>query len=201
MSMTNHSPIGNQEPEPVRPWFARLFRRPAPVTAAPGPTPARTDPILRLTQDFTAALSETARWKQHADSYEQDRERAVKALASAYNDRVSAYSEVAHLLSWLAALHPASAVITPARDGADDGGRVLWLVAGGWQMSWPIAAADAHLFQHVTAVERTDPRAQWDGHGTEQKYERIRSHVRLLALDELGADGPSTGVTTEARSA
>ncbi len=187
----------NQEPEPVHPWFARLFRRPTPVMT---PRTVEGEHILRLTQDLNAALAEAAQSKQRAESYHQDRERAVNALAEAYRDLYSLHSEMAHVLAWLAALHPASAVITPAHDYDPGGMHVLYLVAGGSQMSWPIGRELLPLFRHVPVVERTDPRAQWDGHGTEQKYGRIRSHVRLLSLERLGADGSSTGVT-EVRSA
>ncbi|ELP71019.1 hypothetical protein PV735_05460 [Streptomyces turgidiscabies] len=187
--MTNNTPNRNQEPEPVRPWFARLFRRPTPVTTPPIP---EGEHILRLTQDLTAALSDAARWKGHADSYEQDRERAVEALAGRIRERDDAYGECALLLAWLAALHPATAVIAPGHD--PEGTQVLYLVAGGWQMSWHIRPDEAEQFRHVPVVDVTDPRAQWDGHGTLQRRERIHNHVRLLALDAV-ADGPLTGVT------
>ncbi|MEU0332192.1 hypothetical protein [Streptomyces sp. NPDC006193] len=163
---TTHTPSPrNQEPEPVRPWFARLFRRPG----------------------TTAAPSETARWKARAESAERERD--------------AAYRERAQLLAWLAALHPSSAVITPAADVDEDGWQLLYLVAGGWQMSWHIHPADAGLFRHVTAVSPGDPRARWDGHDTEQKYKRLRSHVRLLALANLVGDSPSTGVVDEVGAA
>jgi hypothetical protein len=196
--MINRSTTRNQEPEPVHPWFARLFRKSTPVMT---PQPVEVERILRLTQELNAALAEAAQWKQHADSYDRDRERAVEALAEVHRDVYVLHSEMAHLLAWLAALHPASSVITPARPDESDGAHVLYLVAGGWQMSWPIGRELVPLFKQVPVVQRTDPRAQWDGHGTEQKYERIRSHVRLLALDELGADAPSTPVTSEVGSA
>ncbi|MFG2277553.1 hypothetical protein ACGFNQ_02545 [Streptomyces asoensis] len=195
--MTEKTPSRNQEPEPVRPWFARLFRRPKPVMTPP---PADGPHILRLTQELNAALAEAARWKRQADSFEKDRERAVEALVGCIAERDGAYGERAQLLAWLAALHPATTVITQSPDVDEDGWQLLYLVAGGWQMSWHIHPRDAHLFQHVTVVDVTDPRAQWDGHGTVQKYERMRGHVRLLALDSLGADGQPTPVT-EVRSA
>ncbi|MBK3563197.1 MULTISPECIES: hypothetical protein [unclassified Streptomyces] len=198
MSTTANRPHRNQEPEPVRPWLARLFRRPTPVTT---PHTVEGERVLRLTQDLTAALSEVAQWKQHADSYDQERERAVEALAERTRERDGAYGERAQLLAWITALHPATSVITQSPDVDEDGWQLLYLVAGGWQMSWHIHPRDADLFRHVTVVDVTDPQAQWDGHGTVQKYERIHNHVRLLALDELGADGSSTVVTAEVRSA
>lgn len=199
--MTNQTPDRNQEPEPVRTWFARLFRRPTPVM-----TPPRTEGerILRLTQDLTTALGDAARWKRHADTFDAERDTAVKAfnakvleLEDRTKERDGAYRERAQLLAWLAALHPATTVITQSPDVDEDGWQLLYLVAGGWQMSWHIHPRDAELFRHVTVVDVTDPRAQWDGHGTVQKYERIHNHVRLLALDELGVDGSMTGVMTD----
>ncbi|MBL1108017.1 hypothetical protein JK361_26090 [Streptomyces sp. 5-8] len=189
MSTTPKRPIGNQEPEPVRTRFARLFRRrpaPAAPSASPRPVPPRPDLVLRLTRYLTAARSEAARWKDRADSYARERD--------------AAYRERAQLLAWLAALHPATTVITPAADiDGEDGWQLLYLVAGGWQMSWHIHPDDVELFRHVTVVDPADLRAQWDGHETGQKYERIRGHVRLLALTTVASDGPSTGVIGEVR--
>ncbi|MFJ6540570.1 hypothetical protein ACIQMP_07980 [Streptomyces sp. NPDC091385] len=123
---------------------------------------------IRRAEELRTARTDAARWK----------DRAVTTAA----ERDAAYKERAHLLAWLAALHPASAVITPASDITDEPGwHLLYLVAGGWQMSWPIRPRDRHLFGHVTVVDPADLRAQWDGHGTDQKYARIRQHTRLLA--------------------
>ncbi|MFC8436394.1 hypothetical protein [Streptomyces sp. NPDC057253] len=183
----------NQEPEPVRPWFARLFRRPTPVTSVMTPprSTAGDRPNLaealaagaRQAEDLRLARESAERWKGHANEFAQEWDNAER--------------EVALLLAWIAALHPATAVIAPSHDL--EGSQDLYVVAGGWQLSWPIAARDSDLFRHVTAVDVTDVRAQWDGHGSEQRAERIRNHVRLLALDAV-ADGPLTAVT-EVRSA
>ncbi|MER7971048.1 hypothetical protein ABTX35_18975 [Streptomyces sp. NPDC096080] len=106
-------------------------------------------------------------------------------LSRAEAERDAAYRERAQLLAWLAALHPANAVRTPALDVEDqEGWQLLYLTAGGRQMSWHIHPRDADLVQHVTPVNADDERAQWDGHDTEEKYERMRGHVRLLALGE-----------------
>ncbi|MFE0727911.1 hypothetical protein ACFW2X_06605 [Streptomyces antibioticus] len=203
MSTTQNPRHRNQEPEPVRPWVARLFHRRSTsvATAQAGRMAAEGlatgiregERILRLTQDLTTALAETARWKRHAESFAQDAEDREKQLDHTYRER-------AQLLAWIAALHPATAVITASPDVDEDGWQLLYVVAGGWQMSWHIHPRDRDLFRHVTVVDVTDRRAQWDGHGTVQKYERIRNHVRLLALDTV-ADGPPTDVTGEARSA
>lgn len=105
-------------------------------------------------------------------------------------ERDGAYRERAHLLAWLAALHPA--VVAPAPDVDEPGWQLLYLDASGWQLSWHIAPRDADLFAHVEHVPAEDPRAQWDGHTTEEKYARIG---RLTAL---AGPGPEETDTTPA---
>lgn len=87
-------------------------------------------------------------------------------------ERDGAYRERAHLLALLAATTP-HAVLTPAPDTDEDGWALLFLTIGGRQCSWHIAPRDADLFTHVEHVPVDDPRARWDGHTTEEKYERI----------------------------
>lgn len=107
--------------------------------------------------------------------------RAALDEAPAEAERDQAYRERAHLLAWLSALHPANAVITPATDVDEPGWQLLYLLVGGWQMSWHIAPSDAGLFAHVEHVDPSDPRAQWDGHTTEAKYQRIQEHAARLS--------------------
>lgn len=190
----------NQSPAPVTPRIPGFTRG---TSGEPTSPQLAHDPVPNLVRDLHDAQDEAARWKRHADSYEDEATTATKAflakvdaLQQAERERDGAYRERAQLLAWLAALHSTSTVITPASDVTDeDGWHLLYLVAGGWQMSWHIHPRDVDLFRHVTVVDRSDARAQWDGHGTEQKYQRIRGHVRLLALDALAADGPSTTAT------
>lgn len=110
---------------------------------------------------------------------------AENEVAALTLERDGAYRERAQLLAWLAALHPA--VIAPASDVDEDGWQILYLTpeAGG-QMSWHIAPRDAGLLAHVERVEPDDPRAQWDGHTTEEKYQRIRS----MPFGEMRAVAP-----------
>ncbi|MFE4547581.1 hypothetical protein [Streptomyces sp. NPDC056785] len=206
MSTTRKHPINTQEPEPVRPWFARLFRRrPTPAQIARANLRAA-DPAgafasgMRQAEALRTAREDAERWKQHADSFERDLRQAVDDLADRTRERDYAQEDSAQLLAWISALHPATAVTTPMYDGRDS--QELYLVADGWQMRWIVLAEHVGLFQHVPAVEVTDPRAQWDGHGEVQRGERIRNHVRLLALSAIG-DGSSTAVITgpEAHSA
>ncbi|PBC80143.1 hypothetical protein BX265_4979 [Streptomyces sp. TLI_235] len=83
----------------------------------------------------------------------------------------AAYRERAHLTAWLATLHPA--VLAPAPDIDEPGWQILYLTAGGRQLSWHIHPRDAGLYLHVPHVTADDPRAQWDGHTTEAKYAAI----------------------------
>lgn len=108
--------------------------------------------------------------------------------------RDGAYRERAQLLAWLAAIVPA--VIAPAPDVDEPDWQILYLAPGGSQLSWHIAPPDADLFQHVQHVCSDDPRAQWDGHTTPEKYERIRA----LMLDALRGGNPSSGPNTAERA-
>lgn len=109
-----------------------------------------------------------------------------EAMLRAEQERDGAYRERAQLVAWLAAMH--EAVIAPAPDVDEPGWQIVYLYAGGWQMSWHIHPDDAHLFLRVEQVPAEHPRAQWDGHSTEQKYNRIRNHTRVLHINErLGA--------------
>lgn len=121
------------------------------------------------------------------NSAETYTERMLAEHAAAVN---AAYTERAHLVAWLAALHPS--VIAPAPD-AGDGWHLLYLRAGGWQMSWHIAPADLPLFDHVEHVDPGDARAQWDGHSSAQKYLRIRTHTAVLCLPDGTSARASNG--------
>lgn len=96
----------------------------------------------------------------------------------------SAYLERAHLVALLAAQHPSHIGHTDplAPDWA-----VLTVELPTGQACWHIAAADMDLFGHV---QPTPYYARgWDGHSTEEKYQRIDQLVAELhpeaGLDEL----------------
>lgn len=168
--------------------------------ATGGNNPARptastiTDAQLDALYDELGALREVARGycpecgrgdaAPTVTDWEQQRQRAEQAEA----ERDGAYRERAHLVAWLAALHPA--VIAPAPDVDEPGWQILYLTSSayGWQMTWHIHPRDAELFKDVEHVPADDPRAEWDGHSTEQKYNRMRTHVRVVHMNNrLGA--------------
>jgi len=100
-------------------------------------------------------------------------------LAAVEAERDGAYRERAHLVALLAAMTD-GAVIAPAPDVDEPGWQIAYLKIGGRQASWHISPRDADLFEQVEHVTADHPRAQWDGHTTDDKYARIRQHTRLL---------------------
>jgi len=107
-------------------------------------------------------------------------ERLTKKIKAVEAERDGAYRERAHLVALLAALTD-EAVISYARDVEEPGWQIIYLTLGGHQASWHISPRDADLFTHVERVDVEDPRAQWDGHTTEEKYERIAAWTAELA--------------------
>lgn len=88
----------------------------------------------------------------------------------------AAYRERAHLVAYLAALHPSHIGHT---DPNAPGWAVVTVEAPGGQMSWHIAERDMDLFTHVEPTNRIC--RGWDGHTADEKYERLR---RLTAKAE-----------------
>lgn len=110
----------------------------------------------------------------------QRREHEMKTLGerkhAVEQERDGAYRERAHLLAWLATLYAPNAVLAPALDLDDeDDWHLLFLTVAGRQLSWHISPRDMDLLKHVERVDFADPRAAWDGHTTEEKYQRIRT--------------------------
>jgi hypothetical protein len=138
-----------------------------------------------LTSDALDALYERL---EAAEDTESQRQLATarEALASATIratraevERDGAYRERAHLVALLATLYPS--VIAPALDLDEPGWWIAYLTIGGRQASWHISPRDAGLFTRVERVHRDDPRALWDGHTTDAKYEWLREHTALRA--------------------
>jgi hypothetical protein len=94
-------------------------------------------------------------------------------LAEVTAERDKAYRERAHLVAHLAACHP-SVMLT---DSAEPDWPIVFVSTSAGQMSWHIAKADLELFGHVPAT--TEP--TWDGHTTEEKYQRLAELVRTLS--------------------
>ncbi|WP_435218372.1 hypothetical protein [Streptomyces sp. bgisy034] len=102
------------------------------------------------------------------------------ALERVESERDGAYRERAHLVALLAAMTDGS-VIAPAPDVDEPGWQIVYLFIRGGQASWHISPRDGALFEDIEHVAADDPRAQWDGHTTEEKYGRIRRLTAQLA--------------------
>lgn len=77
------------------------------------------------------------------------------------------YRERAHLVAHLARLHPSVIGVDPKEpDWA-----VVYIETPKGQLSWHIASDDMDLFSDVPFLGS----AKWDGHTTEEKYERLRA--------------------------
>lgn len=84
----------------------------------------------------------------------------------------SVYRERAHLVAHLAARYPSTIGLT---DPSAPDWAVVTIETPAGQMCWHIATDDYDLFEHV---ERSLD-ARWDGHTTEEKYERLRALTTL----------------------
>ncbi|MEV0176857.1 hypothetical protein AB0I00_37815 [Streptomyces sp. NPDC050803] len=129
-------------------------------------------PPGRLALDLADCRRERDRWQRHADSYERELTRALRERAS--------------LLAWLAALHPASAAVTPDADG----GHVLCVQAGGRRLCWPLASADLPLFAHVPYRDPVAPPSRGDAPTPVDQATHLRRHIRLLALEGVLPPAP-----------
>lgn len=90
------------------------------------------------------------------------------------------YRERAHLVAHLAALYPSCI-------GFSDPNEPEWAVVTislpTGQVTWHVAPNDMDLFGHV----RKDLAAAWDGHSTEEKYERLDKATRAKAAEGQAA--------------
>lgn len=99
-----------------------------------------------------------------------------RQLIERQNQETALYRERARLVAFLAASYPAE-VWTDTDAGWD----VVAVNTPVGQMSWHIADADMDLFAHITQRSDED---HYDGHTTEQKYERLAELTLMVA--EMG---------------
>ncbi|MFI1021275.1 WDGH domain-containing protein [Streptomyces olivaceus] len=81
----------------------------------------------------------------------------------------SVYRERAHFVAHLATVYPA--ILAPGADPSEPDWPVLFVQTPRGQMSWHISPDDTDLFEHVPVRAGE---SVWDGHTTEEKYERLR---------------------------
>lgn len=158
-----------------------------------------------LRQAIDAALDDAETEEEHTDPGDLVTARmqhAVRKYATALTqiedterERDGVYRERAHLVALLAVMTE-GAVITPALDLDEPGWWIAYLTIGGRQCSWHIAPRDAGLFKDVVRVEPTDPRAQWDGHTTDEKYAAITAYTKQLTKEQPVPTTPCNATIT-----
>ena len=79
----------------------------------------------------------------------------------------SVYRERARLVAHLATIYPSTIGYT---DPSEPDWAVVYVNGPEGQMGWHVAPDDMDLFGHV----QRDDTATWDGHATDEKYERLR---------------------------
>lgn len=86
------------------------------------------------------------------------------------------YRERSHLLAHLATLYPSH--LQYGSDPDAPGWPVLYISLPTGQCCWHLSENDLDLFTHV----RTDVLETWDGHSTDEKYERVDHATRIKAF-------------------
>lgn len=92
-----------------------------------------------------------------------------------------AYSERNKLVALLSKIFPASIETHDGEEWEDDWRHVVFINLPTGQASWHIHDSELPLFEHLESVGN-----KWDGHTTEEKYERIAR----LAVDNFRYFGP-----------
>jgi hypothetical protein len=97
----------------------------------------------------------------------------AQQLAAAEAERDKAYSERARLVAYLAACYPSEIVPAESDSGA---WFLVFVTTPAGQMSWHLHEDDLDLFEPLLNAPETG--IEWDGHTTEQKYERLAELTR-----------------------
>ncbi|MEU2443531.1 hypothetical protein ABZ588_08425 [Streptomyces althioticus] len=124
-------------------------------------------------------------WKALAEQNERRWKDEGNRRATAEAERDGAYRERARLVALVAGGLAEQVVVAPASDVDEPGWQILYATLHGRQCSWHFSPQDADLIEYFDHVPADDPRAQWDGHTTEAKYQ----HIDYLAR-ALGTPGP-----------
>jgi hypothetical protein len=93
----------------------------------------------------------------------------------------SVYRERARLVAHLAAIYPSA--IIPGADPSEPDWPLVFVHTTEGQLSWHVSPEDVDLFEHVRAMtpEGAFGHFRWDGHTTEEKYERLARLTEIKA--------------------
>jgi hypothetical protein len=115
----------------------------------------------------------------------------AQQLAAAEAERDKAYSERARLVAYLAACYPSEIVPAESDSGA---WFLVFVTTPAGQMSWHLHEDDLDLFEPLLNAPETG--IEWDGHSTEQKYERLAE-----LTDRIARGGGFAGVVAAVATA
>jgi hypothetical protein len=96
-------------------------------------------------------------------------------LATAQAELRNVYRERAHLVAHFAALYPS---VVAYSDPSTPNWPVVTVQTVAGQMCWHIAPDDTELFDLLG----DDDAPVWDGHSTDEKYQRLRFLTEMVAL-------------------
>lgn len=144
------------------------------------PLPEWDDLSYQIKLAWDAGACSVELWLAEAP-VDEDAPGSTNDLRAVEAERDKAYTERARLVAFLARLYPAE-----IRDAGSDWAIVLIDTPAG-QMSWHLSREDRELFHHVDWSNAVGS-VKWDGHTTEQKYERLAELGRTVSA--AGHDEP-----------
>lgn len=177
-----HRLVGSQSATQLHP--STCVRRSCDCTVKCGDDPdlpsGKADPCLHLQQRRTAERVIEERQARiaeltHALGQPGDVLAALEAgvelqsqLLQTHAAKEGAYLERNRLVAALATCYPAGTAITPIEGWAPEFCNCVFIDLPTGQASWHYHDSQAHLFAHLPPYNGT-----WDGHTTEEKYERV----------------------------
>jgi uncharacterized protein (DUF433 family) len=153
-----------------------ITRRMVPIWSPAGLLRAG-DPVEVVREEFDLTEPEAAVVAALADDF------ADLATGAAHEQLRVVYRERAQLVAVLASLFPS---VWAYSDPAAPEWPVVYVDTPRGQCSWHLSQDDLDLFGHVEQVPADDPRARWDGHSTEEKYERLAELAKSRATRQEG---------------
>lgn len=167
---TEHHPYDPAVRTRLKAFLAAVPEGIVTIAIRPGASLRRPDLEQQLARDEWSdktrlELAEAcATQRAHLDDMRAEAETLTISLQDARKATQGAYNERAHLVALLAAIYPSTWGI----DFDEPGWHVVYVQLPTGQASWHISPNDRDLFAHVPG-----PSGEWDGHTTEQKYDRI----------------------------
>lgn len=138
------------------------------------------DRLMGEKEDLSEELS---KFRTKAQEAEAERDRLTAELAEMEQRKDAAYEERNRVVTVLSKLWPSHWCWHPEDDAewSADWRTIICIHSPVGQLTWHIHLSQQHLFAHLPKGEN-----HWDGHTTEQKYQRLESFTAessLLALE------------------